>query len=82
MKIMGLTKAQTKILILLADGLNQREIADRLGLSYFTIRTQVGNINNRLNTNSSIQSVLKYLKYREEQNEKESNSIDSSGSDN
>jgi two-component system, OmpR family, response regulator MprA len=59
-----LTKRELEVLQLLADGLRQDEIAERLFISPKTVGTHVGNILRKLGVRSQIQAVA--LAYREE----------------
>jgi two-component system, NarL family, nitrate/nitrite response regulator NarL len=59
-----LTKRELEVLGLLADGLRQDEIAERLFISRKTVGTHVANILRKLGVHSQIQAVA--LAYREE----------------
>ena len=59
-----LTKRELEVLRLLADGLRQDEIAERLFISKKTVGTHVANILRKLGVHSQIQAVA--LAYREE----------------
>jgi two-component system nitrate/nitrite response regulator NarL len=59
-----LTKRELEVLRLLADGLRQDEIAERLFISRKTVGTHVTNILRKLGVHSQIQAVA--LAYREE----------------
>ncbi len=59
-----LTKRELEVLRLLADGLRQNEIAERLFISPKTVGTHVANILRKLGVHSQIQAVA--LAYREE----------------
>ena len=59
-----LTKRELEVLRLLADGLRQDEIAERLFISRKTVGTHVANILRKLGVHSQIQAVA--LAYREE----------------
>jgi DNA-binding NarL/FixJ family response regulator len=59
-----LTKREVEVLRLLADGLRQDEIAERLFISRKTVGTHVANILRKLGVHSQIQAVA--LAYREE----------------
>lgn len=51
---------EAEILSLLAKGLLKKEIAERLGLSYWTVQTHVGRIYKKLQVHSRAQAVAKY----------------------
>ena len=59
-----LTKRELEVLRLLADGVRQDEIAERLFISRKTVGTHVANILRKLGVHSQIQAVA--LAYREE----------------
>jgi two-component system nitrate/nitrite response regulator NarL len=59
-----LTKRELEVLRLLADGLRQDEIAERLFISRKTVGTHIANILRKLGVHSQIQAVA--LAYREE----------------
>lgn len=59
-----LTKRELEVLRLLADGLRQDDIAERLFISPKTVGTHVGNILRKLGVRSQIQAVA--MAYREE----------------
>src|SRR5688572_12380061 len=59
-----LTKRELEVLRLLADGLRQDEIAERLFISRKTVGTHVANILRKLGVHSQIQAVA--LAFREE----------------
>jgi len=58
----GLTPRENEILDLLSKGLLQKEIAERLNISYWTVQTHIGRLYKKLHVNSSIQAVSKYLR--------------------
>jgi len=51
---------ETEILELLAKGLLKKEIAEKLGISYWTVQTHVGRIYKKLHVQSRAQAVAKY----------------------
>ncbi len=53
-----LTRRETEILGLVAQGLSNREIADRAGISEATIRTHVGHIFAKLGVNNRVEATL------------------------
>lgn len=57
----ALTPRETEILDLLAEGQATKEIADRLGVSYTTVCTHLGNIYGKLHVRSRTAAVVKYL---------------------
>jgi NarL family two-component system response regulator LiaR len=57
-----LTKRELEVLQLVAVGLCDREIADRLGISEATVRTHVSNILAKLNLGSRTQAALYALR--------------------
>ena len=56
-----LAPREREILDLLAQGLLQKEIADQLRISYWTVQTHIGRIYEKLHVNSRSQAVAKYL---------------------
>jgi DNA-binding CsgD family transcriptional regulator len=52
-----LTRAQTNVLRLLADGLSTNEIAERLGISGETVKTHVKNILSQFGVHSRAKAV-------------------------
>lgn len=60
----GLTEREREILGLLADGLAQKEIADRLNLSPHTVDTHLRNLYAKLHVRSGIAAVSKALRER------------------
>jgi DNA-binding NarL/FixJ family response regulator len=55
-----LRPSETKILELLAEGLANKEIAGRLGLSAGTVRWHLENIYSKLHVHSRTEAVLKF----------------------
>jgi len=53
---------EMEILDLLAQGFLQKEIAEKLGISYWTVQTHVGRIYEKLHVHSRAQAVARYLK--------------------
>lgn len=51
---------EIEILALLAKGLLKKEIAEKLGISYWTVQTHVGRIYKKLHVQSRAQAVAKY----------------------
>jgi DNA-binding NarL/FixJ family response regulator len=54
-----LAQREREILDLLAGGYLQKEIADRLGISYWTVQTHIGRIYKKLHVRSRSQAVAK-----------------------
>ena len=50
-----LTRRETEIVALIAQGLDSRQIADRLGIAYFTIRKHRSNILGKLQLTGAAQ---------------------------
>lgn len=57
-----LTRRQMDVLLLLSEGLQKKEIADRLDLSYHTIAMHTRMIYERFNVNSALAAVMKAVK--------------------
>lgn len=55
-----LSKRETEVLELLAEGLGNKEIADRLGLSTETVRAYLKTIYDKLHVRSRTEAALKY----------------------
>jgi DNA-binding NarL/FixJ family response regulator len=60
--IQSLTRRETEILNLLAQGYASKEIADRLGIGYDTVCDHLGNIYRKLHVRSRTEAVIKYLR--------------------
>ena len=60
--IQGLSRREVEILELLAEGLANKEIAARLGISSETVRTHLGHIYEKLHVQGRTEAVTKYLK--------------------
>jgi len=58
----GLSRRETEILELLSEGITNKEIAVRLGISAETVRTHLGRIYEKLHVQGRTQAVSKYLK--------------------
>lgn len=58
--IMTLTPKQTEVMDLALQGLNTREIADKLNLSPYTISTHLRYIRARLNVKTTANAIRKY----------------------
>ncbi|HZP58820.1 MAG TPA: response regulator transcription factor [Opitutaceae bacterium] len=60
-EIDSLTRREEEILSFLAQGYVSKEIADRLGISYETVRGHLGNIYEKLHVRSRTEAVIKYF---------------------
>ncbi len=58
MKIESLTKREYEVLTVIAEGLNNREIAERLFISEKTVKNHVSNIFRKLEVNDRIQAAI------------------------
>jgi len=58
----GLTQRESEILSLLSEGLSNKEIANRVNISYDTVRSHLRHIYEKLHVNGRTQAVRKYLK--------------------
>jgi DNA-binding NarL/FixJ family response regulator len=58
----GLSPRELEILALLCDGLTNKEIALKLGISAETVRTHLGHIYEKLHVQGRTEAVTKYLK--------------------
>src|SRR3974377_1283127 len=58
----GLTQRESEILGLLSEGLSNKEIADRVKISYDTVRAHLRHIYEKLPVRGSREAVRKYLK--------------------
>jgi DNA-binding NarL/FixJ family response regulator len=57
-----LTERESEILGLLSEGLSNKEIANRVNISYDTVRAHLRHIYEKLHVNGRTQAVRKYLK--------------------
>jgi len=55
----SLTGRETEILRLMSDGLSNREIAIRLGISYVTVRSHIRSLSCKLSAHSKLEVVVK-----------------------
>jgi two-component system, NarL family, response regulator DevR len=58
--LLGVSRREEEVLALLADGLTDREIADRLGISPRTVETHVGSLLNKLGVRNRAQAARRY----------------------
>jgi DNA-binding NarL/FixJ family response regulator len=58
----GLSPREIEILALLSEGITNKEIAGRLGISAETVRTHLGHIYEKLHVQGRTEAVTKYLK--------------------
>lgn len=58
----GLSPRESEILALLSEGLANREIAGRLGISPETVRSHLGHVYEKLQVKTRTEAVSKYLK--------------------
>src|SRR5438445_399089 len=54
----SLSPREREVLQLLADGIASRQIAQRLGISYSTVRTHIRSISEKLGTKSKVNTVV------------------------
>jgi len=62
-RLASLTDREKEVLSLMAEGLNNREIAERLAISERTVKYHVGNIYGKLGVKTRTEAVLLALKY-------------------
>lgn len=60
----GLTQKEKEVLKFLADGFSYKMVADRMGISYFTVNSHIKKIYNKLHVHSLGEAVAKALKNR------------------
>jgi DNA-binding NarL/FixJ family response regulator len=58
----GLTQRESEILALLSEGLSNKEIADRVNISYDTVRAHLRHIYEKLHVRGRTEAVMMYLK--------------------
>jgi DNA-binding CsgD family transcriptional regulator len=58
----GLTNRESEILALLSEGLSNKEIADRVNISYDTVRAHLRHIYEKLHVRGRTEAVRMYLK--------------------
>lgn len=59
-----LSKQELRVLALLVEGLNNREIAERMVVSQSTVKAHVGNIFAKLNTNSRTKAITIAMRHQ------------------
>ncbi|MCG8314573.1 MAG: response regulator transcription factor [Pseudomonadales bacterium] len=57
-----LTERQSKILKLVCQGFSSREIAEKLGITYYTVTTHIKNIYQKLQVNSRAEAINEAIK--------------------
>jgi DNA-binding NarL/FixJ family response regulator len=57
-KIKSLTRREYEVLTLLAEGINNKEIADKLYISEKTVKNHVSNIFKKIKVNDRIQAAI------------------------
>jgi DNA-binding NarL/FixJ family response regulator len=55
----SLTPREKEVLRLMAEGLASRDIADKLGISYATVRTHIRSLDAKLGVHSKVQAIVK-----------------------
>lgn len=58
----GLTPRESEILVLLSEGLSNKEIADRVNISYDTVRAHLRHIYEKLHVRGRTEAVRRYLR--------------------
>jgi DNA-binding NarL/FixJ family response regulator len=58
----GLTPRESEILVLLSEGLSNKEIADRVSISYDTVRAHLRHIYEKLHVRGRTEAVRRYLR--------------------
>ena len=57
----GLTATERSILLMLAEGLPYKGIAERRRISFYTVRTHVHNLYEKLGVHSKTEAINKYF---------------------
>jgi len=65
-KELPLTNREKEILMYLAKGLQYREIASELYISFETVKSHVTNIYSKLKVNNRTEAILKYMNFSKE----------------
>jgi DNA-binding NarL/FixJ family response regulator len=55
----SLTAREKEVLRLVAEGISSRAIADRLGISYTTVRTHIRSLGSKLGVHSKLEAIVK-----------------------
>jgi len=54
-----LTPREKEVLRLMAEGTSSREIADKLGITYTTVRTHIRSLGSKLGVHSKLEAIVK-----------------------
>jgi len=54
-----LTRREKEVLRLMAEGTSSRDIADKLGISYTTVRTHIRSLGSKLGVHSKLEAIVK-----------------------
>lgn len=54
-----LTPREKEVLRLMAEGISSRDIADKLGISYTTVRTHIRSLGSKLGVHSKLEAIVK-----------------------
>lgn len=63
----GLTRREREVMNLVAQGMRTREIAEKLGIAFFTVRSHVRNLMEKLDIHSRLQIAVQVHRQRVEQ---------------
>ena len=55
----SLTSREKEVLRLMAGGISSRDIAQRLGISYTTVRTHIRSLGSKLGVHSKLEAIVK-----------------------
>jgi DNA-binding NarL/FixJ family response regulator len=58
-QIERLTRREKEVLRLMAEGTSSRDIADKLGISYTTVRTHIRSLGSKLGVHSKLEAIVK-----------------------
>ncbi|OUL98345.1 response regulator transcription factor [Variovorax sp. JS1663] len=56
-----LTRRERDVLVLIVKGLNNKQIARELGLSFYTVKNHVGRLFDRINVASRLEAAVWYM---------------------
>ncbi|WP_143694600.1 response regulator transcription factor [Variovorax sp. JS1663] len=56
-----LTRRERDVLMLIVNGLNNKQIARELGLSFYTVKNHVGRLFDRIDVASRLQAAVWYM---------------------